>query len=284
LVSRRIVATPKSPPYPNAPLVLTILEIRYPQLSGSLGRSAQQQMREDIRGVLPLVENATEEQLQLAIGAPLPASVLRRSFPRFVARDRTTAAVVKDDALAIETTVYEGWEESFRPLVQRIVDAFARAVSPDGVSRVGLRYVDEIRVPSVTVVPGDWRDFIDGHLLAAADPGFLPRSLKPTVWQGLVQYRTAHDSTLTVRYGPQVGYAVDPQGSTRRRRTPQPGPFFLLDSDSAWIASDEVPEFDVDYVLKLCDLLHEPTREFFRIAVTDKLRDEVFATQLEGNR
>lgn len=271
------MAQRKSPPYPNAPLALTVLEIRYPELSDGIGRSAQHQMREALRKELPLVENVTEEQLELSIGAPLPAAVQRRTFPRFVTRDRTTAMVVKEEALVLETTSYGGWEETFRPLAALVVSAFAQATPPDGVLRVGLRYIDEIRVPGIDAGAGDWREYIDEHLLAAADPGFIPASLKPTVWQGLVQYRTASDSTLTVRYGPQDGHAVNPRGSTRRRNAPPPGPYFLLDSDSAWQASTDVPEFDVDHVLEICDSLHEPTREFFRIAVTDKLRDEIFS-------
>jgi len=264
------------PPYPNAPLALTVLEIRYPELEEGVGRRAQQHMREALRGRLPLIENIKEEQIELAIGAPMPASVQRRSFPRFTTRDRTTALVVKEQALAIETTEYEGWEENFRPLIAQVVTAFAHISPPDGLLRIGLRYIDEIRVPEIMALPGDWRPYIDEHLLAPADPGFIPASLRPTTWQGLVQYRTASDSTLTVRYGPQDGHAVNPRGSTRRKDAPDPGPFFLLDSDSYWQAGDEVPEFDADWIIDTCNSLHEPTREFFRIAATDKLRDEVF--------
>jgi uncharacterized protein (TIGR04255 family) len=276
------VSALSTPPFPNAPLVLTVLEIRYPELDEGVGRRAKHQMRDALRKQLPLVENVTEEQVEVAIGAPMPAMVQRRNFPRFTTRDRTTALVVKEQALVLETTVYEGWEESFRPLITSVVRAFAQTSSPDGVLRIGLRYIDEIRIPKVVSLPGDWHAYIDRHLLAPASSDFLPASLKPTVWQGLVQYKTASDSTLTVRYGPQDGHAVDPRGSTRRKNPPLPGPFFLLDSDSFWQPSEEVPAFDADSILAICDSLHEPTREFFRIAVTDKLRDEVFNAAKES--
>lgn len=266
----------KRPPFLNPPLALTVLEIRYPELPEGIGRRAQQQMRETLSARLPLVENITEEQVQLAIGAPMPASVQRRSFPRFVTRDRTTALVVKEGALVLETTTYEGWEESFRPAIRDVVEALQSVSRPDGVLRLGLRYIDEIRVPGIDDVPGDWRGYIDDHLLAAASGEFIPASLQPAVWQGTVQYNTTTDSTLTVRYGPQQGHAVNPKGATRRKNPPAPGLFFLLDSDSFWQADDEVPEFDVEMIMERCDLLHAPTREFFQIAVTDKLREEVF--------
>lgn len=265
-----------SPPFVNPPLALTVLEVRYPELPDGVGRRTQQQMRDALRNHLPLVESMREDQIELAIGAPMPAAVQRRTFPRFVSRDRTTALVVKEQALVVETTAYGGWEESFRPLISAVIEAFAQATAPDGVLRVGLRYIDEIRVPGVDAAPGDWRGYIDEHLLAAADPEFIPAILSPTVWQGLVKYRSSEASTLTVRYGPQLGHAVDPNGATRRKKAPDPGLFFLLDSDSAWEVTDDVPEFERYKILQICDKLHEPTRQFFQIAVTDRLRDEVF--------
>lgn len=161
-------------------------------------------------------------------------------------------------------------------MIMEVVRALGEVSRPDGVLRIGLRYIDEIRVPEIDDVPGDWRGYIDDHLLAAANPDFIPPSLQPAVWQGLVQYKTTNDSTLTVRYGPQSGHAINPKGATRRKNPPTAGPFFLLDSDSFWQAEDEVPEFEADSIMERCDMLHGPTREFFQIAVSDRLRNEVF--------
>ena len=273
------------PPFPNPPLVLTVLEIRYPELSEGFSDSARRQMDEAVRDRLPLLESVVEEQVNVSVGGPAPAlpSFRRRAFPRFSTRDRTTALLVKPDALVIETTAYEGWAESFQPLVAEVVRAMERISQPNGVLRIGLRYIDEIRVPGIDSAPGDWRGYIDEHLLAAADTAFIPASLRPSEWLGLVQYQTAPDSMLTVRYGPQSGYAVDPEGPTRRRDPHPPGPFFLLDSDSYWHDETEVPEFDADWICERCDLLHQPVSEFFQIVVTDKLRDEVFNKQ-EGDQ
>lgn len=277
--------TGRTPPFPNPPLVLTVLEIRYPMLSEGFGDSEWRQMGEAVRDRLPLVESVVEQQVNVVMGgpAPPPPSVQSRTFPRFGARDRTTALLVKPDALVIETTAYEGWAESFSPLVAEVVHAMERISQPNGVVRIGLRYIDEIRVPGIESAPGDWRGYIDEHLLAAADPEFIPASLRPSEWQGLVQYQTAPDSMLTVRYGPQQGYAVDPAGPTRRRNPHPPGLFFLLDSDSYWHDEAEVPEFKADWICERCDLLHQPVSEFFRIVVTKDLCDEVFSKQ-EGDQ
>ena len=262
------------PPFANPPLALTVLEIRYPELSGGMTGAAKHAMRLAVREHLPLTESLTED-IEIDLGAPASATFRRRTFPLFSTRDRTTVLQVNENALVLQTTSYGGWEESFYPLIEVALRALEQASPPDGVRRIGLRYIDEIRVPVIDSAPGDWRDYIHASLLAAANPNFIPASLQPFVWQGFVQYRTASDSTMTVRYGPQEGYAVDPQGSARRRNPPAPGPFFLLDSDSFWMA-DEVPEFNTQWILNRCDSLHAPIREFFGIATTDKLREEVF--------
>ena len=275
----------RTPPFPNPPLVLTVLEIRYPELSEAFGEPEWRQIHESVRDRLPLAESQVEKQVDVFVGGPAPAppAVQSRTFPRFSTRDRTTALLVKPDALVIETTAYAGWAESFQPLVAEVVHAMERISQPNGVLRIGLRYIDEIRVPGIESAPGDWRGYIDEHLLAAADPDFIPPSLRPSEWLGLVQYQTAPDSMLTVRYGPQQGYAVDPAGPTRRRNPHPPGLFFLLDSDSYWHDESEVPEFRADWICERCDLLHQPVSEFFRIVVTDKLCDEVFNRQ-EGDQ
>ena len=265
-----------TPPFRNPPLALTVLEIRYPELAGGFEEKTLHVVRQAVRDRLPLHEPQTEEHVEVTLGAPKPIAVQRRTHLRFSSRDRTTALIVKQDALAVETTAYAGWSQSFRPLVETATRALRDANPPDGVGRIGLRYIDEIRVPGVGKESGDWKGFINDHLLAAANPEIIPSGMQAQQWQGIVQYRTSPSSALTVRYGPQHGHAVDPGGPTRRQDPPPPGYFFLLDSDSYWSDEEEVPEYNLEWIMDRCDQLHAPASEFFTIAVTDKLRDEVF--------
>ena len=274
VIARQVAAT--TPPFRNPPLALTVLEIRYPELAGGFEEETLHVVRQAVRDLLPLHEPQTQEQLEVTLGAPMPISVQRRTILRFSSRDRTTALIVKQDALAVETTAYAGWSQSFRPLVEKATRALRDANPPDGVRRIGLRYIDEIRVSGVGKEPGDWKGYINDHLLAAANPEIIPSGMQAQQWQGVVEYRTSPSSALTVRYGPQHGHAVDPEGPTRRPSPPPPGHFFLLDSDSYWSDKEEVPEYDPEWVMERCDQLHAPASEFFTIAVTDRLRDEVF--------
>ena len=271
-----------TPPFRNPPLALTVLEIRYPELAGGFEEEMLHIVRHAVRDRLPLLEPQIEEHFEMALGASKPISVQRRTHLRLSSRDRTTALVLKQDALVVETTAYAGWSQSFRPLVEKAIRALKDANPPDGVRRIGLRYIDEIRVPRVGSESSDWKGYINDHLLAAANPAIIPSGMQAQQWQGIVQYRTSPSSALTVRYGPQHGHAVDPEGPTRRRNPPPSGHFFLLDSDSYWSDEEEVPEYDPEWIMEQCDQLHAPASEFFAMAVTDRLRDEVFNAEKGG--
>ena len=264
-----------TPPFRNPPLVLTVLEIRYPEIAGGLTDDAGAAMKEAVRDSLPIMATQIEQQVDVAVEVPAPLQVTQRTAPRFCTRDQATALVVRHDALVLETTAYAGWVEHFRPLVREVIETLERICAPDGVLRIGLRYIDEIRVPNAGDEPEDWDGYINSQLLAAAAAELRPAGMNATAWQGRIQYQTEASYALTVRYGPQTVYAVDPEGPTRRKSVHSPGPYFLLDSDAFWTSEHEIPEFAADGILERCDRVHQAASDFFKIAVTDKLRAEV---------
>lgn len=265
------------PVYPNAPLVLVALEVRYPEPAQALTGAA---LRRAVRDILPIPGSATQQTITLGGAAPL---VEQRAFPRLMSRDRTAALVVTDEALVIETTTYESYEEH-RRLIERVVSAVADVIQPDGVQRVGMRFIDEIRVPEVVEPPGQWENWIAGGLLVPLAPDVQVGSerFKPRTWQGVAVYDAGAGYAVTLKYGPQVGFAVPPDGPTRRRSSPPPGLFFLLDSDGAWTPQNEVPEFTTEMILEACDTIHEPLSALFKAVGTERLIKEVFMA--EGSR
>lgn len=267
---------PDREPYPNAPLVIVALEVRFPDV-GPITSQARALIRELTRDRLPLSEVVKEETINVAIGSqsPVVAPAVPVHVLRFFARDRTTSLVVNPAAMILETTSYQGYDD-FRRLISITTGAIGEALNPDGILRVGLRYIDEIRVPAITELPGDWSGYIDDRLLAIVDPSLLEKTgLQPQLWQGVVNYSAGPDSTLRARYGPAEGYAVDPNGPTRRKNRFEPGPYFLLDSDSSWTPQD-VPEFSVDTIIDACDRLHVPVRALFDAVSEDRLVQEVY--------
>jgi uncharacterized protein (TIGR04255 family) len=194
--------------------------------------------------------------------------------------------------LVVETTRY-GQFERLRDLLVWALDARLSVGPLDGLERVGLRYIDEIRVPDsngAATRAGDtaeadtgpaWEQWIAVSLLGPAPLG-ADMGLRAVQWQGLTVFGPAESGlaagpaatsgggvgtqggtdSLVLRYGPAEGYALDPGGDLKRA-VPPPGPFFLLDVDSFWTSGSEVPSMDRDELVRIASRLHAPVRTLF---------------------
>jgi uncharacterized protein (TIGR04255 family) len=257
-------------------------EIRHPEAS-PLTEKDKQQLKRALAEELPLARPLTRPQGVFATIGPGTLPQIQPTpavtSPRYLSRDLTMSATFHTEAVVVETSGYSGFE-AFLALIQRALTARLGVGALDGVERLGLRYIDEIRVPSV----GDsssWSDWIHQGLLGPTQlAGEL--ELSNDVWQGISTYSGKLDGgpnfdrmSLVLRYGVGEGYAVSPDGDLRRK-TPAPGPFFLIDIDSYWgPASTGVPMLDVDSVSRALEALHRPVRLLFETSITDRLRNEV---------
>jgi uncharacterized protein (TIGR04255 family) len=268
--------------YPNAQLQLVAVEVRYPFAPRLDGGDALPFFLEKVREDLPIAEPLQEHTV--LIGAEGQPNVRGQSSFRLASRDRTTAATVSPSRLLLETTDYERYGK-FRRLLTRLIEALEAFGAPPGVERIGLRYIDEIRVPAVTSAePAAWKRYVHESLVAPTEvaaealPGMQPRST-----HGILQFEGS-EQTLVVRYGSSEGYAVDPRGALRVKRSAEPGPFFLFDIDSFWSAKEVIADFDTTDLLSTCDRLHRPISSVFEQCITDRLRDEVLRKEPIGAR
>ncbi|HSV66375.1 MAG TPA: TIGR04255 family protein [Mycobacteriales bacterium] len=258
--------------YPNASAILVALEVRHSKAEPH--SSAQRlKIKRRLAAQVPIVRTGQLTQVTAAMqpaGAPAVAPEVRvEEFPRYFSRDSTAAVSVRAEAIVVETTRYGRWEE-FRGLVAAALEARQEVGGIDGVERIGLRYVNEIRVPGELF--HDWSPWVDPALLGPAPIG-EELGMRTAQWQGVTAFTPAPDRTVVLRYGPRDGFAVDPGGDLKRSM-PTPGPFFLIDIDSFWIPG-EIPEFDIKTLLTVCDELHAPVRGLFERLITDRLRKEV---------
>lgn len=269
--------------YPSAPVALVAAEVRHSPAS-PLTPSSEVLLKRALADEFPIARPATR-----MLSPALPGADMRvDNATRFMSRDRTTSITFFQDSLVLETTRYLRFE-SFMAQLQAALDA-RTAVGPlDGLERVGLRYIDEIRVPSDISQPQDWGHWVDPSLLG---PVFASKSLGMTSkqWQGVAVFQPENPGfqipelsrsaqSLVVRYGPGEGYAVDPGGDLRRP-SPSPGPFFLIDIDSFWSAEDTIPPLDRTSVMNILQSLHSPVRGLFEALITEKLRKEVLRNEL----
>lgn len=264
-----LVVAHRNKSWENAPLALVVLEARFPPVGGPLRPPVFRAIRD---AVSPnwVIEGAKHQIVQFGLGAGgvVAPSVQTEDVSRITTRDRTSTVTVRAESVTVETTRYSGYE-SFRELLGTTLGSVQHVLQPDGVVRLGMRYVNEVRVPDGPS-PNRWIGWITNSLLAPAVTG-----LEPSTWASAVQYNLDGGRILALRYGPTDGPVVDPSGPVRRVPPPAPGPVFLLDFDSYWQPFD-IPAFAADTLLTTCDLLRDPVRRLLDGLVTDRLVNEVF--------
>lgn len=250
--------------YPHAPAALVAVEARYPA-AAALTAEQEQALKVLVADDFPLSQPLTGFEFTVGVSAGPQAS-----SPRFTNRARTAAVRFGTQSVVVETTQHESFAV-LRQLLGVVVAARQEVAPVDGLERLGLRYIDEIRVFDAD--PIDWSRWINPALLG---PSALvgPLGMKMAEVQGVARFTLAGGRDLTLGYGPRQGHAV---GDKPLRRFPMPPPstFFLLDIDSSWTATHEIPRFDPASILELCGELHGPVSTLFEEVITDRLREEV---------
>jgi uncharacterized protein (TIGR04255 family) len=255
---------------PHAPVALVTMEIRHPA-TDSLTESSRGELKHLLTEQLPIERQA--QDMAWAMGAGGNPTPTAERFVRYVNRDNTLAASMKNQAVVIETTAYTNFQE-LCDIAMQVVDARSQVSSIVGVERLGVRYVLEVRVPVGVDGRIEWANWIAEPLLGPQN--ITPGGLILTEWQGAAVYREPQPGkSMIVRYGPGIGQALDQNYHLRRTLSVQPGPFFLLDIDSFWTPIGSIPEYNRDAVLTTFQDLYEPARSVFQEMLTTRLKDDL---------
>lgn len=259
--------------YPNAPLQFVAFELRIPYSPGLATLDGTSRVYAALQNLVPIIQPALPAGFEI----PANATVTITAGPtRMIDRHRGLSVIVGPSQIVVETSRYSQFED-FEVTLRKVLELVAEVAPIAGIQRVGLRYIDEIRVPGVKS-PADWEPYIAPSLLAGLhlDDNFLPSAS-----QGSVEFDIADSQKTVMRFGAMEGFVVDPNGPLRLRN-PSEGPFFLLDLDSYWaVSSDaEMPEFSPQAVHDICAKLRAPVRALFEAAITNRLRDEVLRKEI----
>ena len=261
--------------YPNAPVALVAVEIRFPgEVGGPLSPEAQQAVT-DALGEDWVTEAAVVPGISVNLGGGLPMTLPGSTILRFVDRERGAALAFTAGSLSVETTRYLNWP-AFRAQITSAVDAAGEALRPVGVTRVGVRFIDELRAPNADGMA--WGRWLSPTLLPPAAEAMVAADWPALAWGGAVQYTIGRDRSLVLNYGPKPavpGWAVPPDGALRRSGPRPAGPFFLLDFDASWQPA-AVPRWDGESLLETCDELRHPVRTLFDLIVTADLVENIF--------
>lgn len=257
--------------YRTAPLVLALLEVRHPLANLGTAESLSA-LRDSLRDTLPIYDRqmVNEVEVNLLPGQGPGSRMSQTEIHVFRSRDKRTSLTIGPRAFSLETSDYDGWPK-FRDLLLVALNARTAASQIDGVERVGLRYIDEIRIPGAPGTAPSWADWLDPSVVAP-----IPIELKLEVLQQqcVIQYRTENpEDTLTLRYGAVNGPPA--VNGPIRTEVPDDGHYFLLDTDAAWTPRT-VPQYAPEQLLSVADRIHDGTQELFESVLTERLRREVF--------
>ena len=153
--------------YPYPPVEVVAFELRIPYSLALADRAVQAQVWQRLRKRLPITQ--PQAGLQVAISAPMMGA---QQPLRILDRARTESVVIGAETIVVENTSYRCYEDFCELLLEVLSAASTQEIA--GFTRIGLRYINEIRIPGI-VAPGDWEDLVHPALLAgggALPPGY----------------------------------------------------------------------------------------------------------------
>lgn len=256
--------------FTNAPLALVAAEIRFTDAA----RLRQQQTKDEVAISLeerfPFAEplKRAEVNLNLVPGGAQP-QIQQRLGVVLKNASSTETLTIMSGSLTYETTAYTSFENLLDAVTAACNALDAAKVRP-AVQRVGLRYIDEVRVHKQITDVRQWSTWISdpliGHL--AVGPGDVPA----TGTQSVSTYDLGEGKGLNFRFAAlNQGPIVVPQFL---KRPPVPsGPFFVLDFDGFqdFTGRDAVP-LSADVVRDSLSTVHVPCGTAFQRSIKDEAR------------
>lgn len=180
--------------------------------------------------------------------------------------ESTEALTLTSNSLTYETTAYRDFDDLAGVVNDACRTLITAGVAP-ALTRVGLRYINEVRVREPMSEVRAWSDWIAPGVLGTLS--VAPEGVPVRALQAAVSFDLGNGGGL------QIGYAAVPQGSVVNhrflKRPPfEPGPFFGMDFDGFCEFSIDPAKFlDPDLVARVLRGVHGPIGEAFQRSLTD---------------
>lgn len=212
----------------HAPLVLALCQVRFTSMLSVNDPASLAAFQRAIQSRYPIATQVQEVELAVVIG-PNPPQIgqeQRRSpLWQFADQMDNWKIVLSPDFLSLETRNYEQFDD-FLTRLHEALDALAQYIQPTVVTRLGLRYINEIR--SDTLRNMDWNDVIRQDLLGPIAVLELIKNTTQVVALQQLILRYPDDAGINIHHG------LVPTGTTVRLRPKEEQPiqpFYLLDFD-----------------------------------------------------
>jgi uncharacterized protein (TIGR04255 family) len=262
--------------FPNAPLALVVAEVRFTDSPRLRQQATLDAAAIALEERFPFARQLTGVQFNLSNLGPGDSPPLEP--PQFEQQQQrqmvltntssTESITVGPSSITYETTAYSEFDDLCTGVTVACEALIGANVHP-ALLRVGLRYIDEVRVPEPVTDLRAWDKWIDGSLVAplSIGPGDVPVRA-----QGLVTFDLGKGRGLNFQYAAlNQGAVVEPM--FLKRKPFEPGPFFVLDFDGFHDFSGEIPvPLDATVVADVLSAVHTPAGAAFQRAITEKAR------------
>jgi uncharacterized protein (TIGR04255 family) len=253
--------------FPDTPLALVAAEIRFTDVA----RLRQQQTRDEVtialEGRFPFAEPLRETDVNLTAAGP--PQVQDRVGVVLKNATSTEMITIMSESLTYETTAYTSFDELLGAISMACDTLVAAKVQP-ALRRVGVRYVNEVRVPETITDARQWAKWIDPRLIGQL--AVVPDDLTATTTQSVSTFDLGEGRWLNFRYAALVqGAIVVPR--FLKRPPIESGPFFVLDFDGFhdMTAGETVP-LSSEVVHDALSAVHAPCGSAFQQSITDDAR------------
>ena len=186
-------------------------------------------------------------------GESSPSVETSQEFDRvqYPDHDGTSLVAVGRDVLSVHVlNPYPGWDE-FLKKIEEAFNAFIEAAEPVGVTRVGLRYINKIEIPSTDAM--NLRDYF-------STPPSIPDEISVSMSNFFTRTESVYNDA-PIRLAQTFGTSTAPEGVFG----------FLLDFDLVCMLTDEPLPFE--QTLELVKDMRNREREAFESYITNTTRE-----------
>lgn len=244
------------------PLDLAILEVRFEAAVSAVPVAVAVEMRRllaeqgrPFAALAPTHENRVEFAVMPGGDAQPQTQEVSQGW-QLHATDGSAHLTVMPRAVAIQTTRYERWSVTLRPVLEIVADTIAAGLEPGAVTRIGLRYIDRF-VDRDAHTPEAWTGRIDPSLFGAVTNPTFGRLVRSALQQ--VELALGDTQGALLRHGPFADQAAGGAVS------------YLVDID----VFDTYPAaFDPPEIVERAETLNRTAASLFQLTMTkDYLRE-----------
>jgi uncharacterized protein (TIGR04255 family) len=242
----------KHVPLRNAPLVRVLSQVRFPDVTVAPDKNFVAAFQQAIRRRYPLVREETTPNIAFGQGG---VSVTTNAIWRFLDAASVWRVSLTPTFISLETKKYESGEDFVRRFRALLAD-LGDTIAPSHVTRIGIRYVDQVDVTGGIVV----EDLLRPHM------NEITGSLKGVRHMlSELEAETAEGAVLA-----RWGHMPDNGSHDPDIMPPRPNRTWFLDVDSFASYESNLLEYQVDEISNITMSLANRAYDFFRWCVNDR--------------